>query len=158
MTIHHRTCHLCEAMCGLRLHVEDGAVQRLEGDPDDPLSGGYLCPKAFALIDLQADPDWQERPLRRVGDDWEEMGWEEAFDYVAERLKAVQQEHGWPSLCTVEFVVEISAMNWNDVPLGERCCRGGRGRLLSDGAPWATEAACGDKGGGAAHKGSAVQT
>lgn len=92
--IAHRTCHLCEAMCGLRLTVADGAVHEVEGDPDDPLSRGYLCPKAFALMDLQTDPDWLQRPVRRVGDGWQELEWDAAFDLVAARLRAIQDEHG----------------------------------------------------------------
>jgi len=81
-------------MCGLLLTVEDGAVTAVAGDPADPLSRGFLCPKAFALPDLHTDPDRLRRPVRRVGGGWEELTWDAAFDLVAERLQAIQRDHG----------------------------------------------------------------
>jgi anaerobic selenocysteine-containing dehydrogenase len=91
---HYRTCPLCEATCGLAIEVEGDRVTSIRGDDDDVFSAGYICPKATALADLHADPDRLRRPLRRVGDDWEEMEWDDAFDLVAHRLKLIQQAYG----------------------------------------------------------------
>jgi anaerobic selenocysteine-containing dehydrogenase len=91
---HFRACNLCEAICGLEITVANGAITDLRGDPLDPLSHGHICPKGNALIDLYADPDRLKTPVRRSGDRWEPIGWDEAFDLVAERLKAVIAEHG----------------------------------------------------------------
>ena len=91
-------CNLCEAICGLLLTVEDGRVTKLRGNPDDPLSRGHVCPKAFALQDVHDDPDRLRRPVRRVGSGadarWEELSWDAALDLVAERLAAAVREHG----------------------------------------------------------------
>ncbi|HEX4977178.1 MAG TPA: molybdopterin-dependent oxidoreductase, partial [Nocardioides sp.] len=91
-------CNLCEAICGLLLTVEDGRVTALRGNPDDPLSRGHVCPKAFALQDVHDDPDRLRRPVRRVGTGaearWEEVTWDEALDLVAERLAATVRERG----------------------------------------------------------------
>ncbi|MDI9246560.1 molybdopterin-dependent oxidoreductase [Marinobacter sp. CHS3-4] len=95
---HYRTCHLCEAMCGVAIEVQDGQVQSIKGDPDDPLSQGYICPKAVALQDLHEDPDRLRKPVRRTADGWEEMEWDEAFDLVADRLHRVRKEHGRNSI------------------------------------------------------------
>ena len=65
---HIRTCHLCEAMCGLRLTVEDGRVTRIRSNPDDVWSEGYICPKGTVLGQLHEDPDRLRRPLVRDGD------------------------------------------------------------------------------------------
>ena len=54
MTVHHRTCPLCEAMCGLRIETAGDRVTSIRGDADDPLSRGYLCPKGPALASLHA--------------------------------------------------------------------------------------------------------
>lgn len=74
------TCPLCEASCGLLVQIEAGRPTAIRGDGADPLSKGYLCPKGVALLDLQADPDWLQAPLRREGDRWVEVSWEAALD------------------------------------------------------------------------------
>lgn len=91
---HHATCHLCEANCGIVVEHESGRITSIRGDRDDPLSRGHICPKAAALRDLHDDPDRLRRPLERTGSSWREIGWDEALDKVAERLSAIQAEHG----------------------------------------------------------------
>ncbi len=98
----HRSCPLCEAHCGISVEVDRGAgrVVTVRGDDEDPFSAGYLCPKAYGLKGLHEDPDRLRRPIRRDGDTWREIGWEEAFDLVAERLRAVRDAHGPEALGT----------------------------------------------------------
>ncbi|MBK5257029.1 MAG: molybdopterin-dependent oxidoreductase [Vicinamibacteria bacterium] len=91
---HHRTCHLCEAMCGLVIQTNGGRIEKIRGDEDDPLSRGHLCPKAIALQDLHHDPDWLAGPLRKRGHDFEEISWDEAIDETADRLHGVQRAFG----------------------------------------------------------------
>ncbi|MFV3317882.1 molybdopterin oxidoreductase family protein [Pseudomonas sp. BNK-43-a] len=98
-TLHHRACHLCEAICGLSIevsHAPDGraSISAIKGDPQDPFSRGHICPKAVALQDIQEDPDRLRQPHRRVGERWEPITWEEAFALAAERLWSIQQAHG----------------------------------------------------------------
>ena len=98
-TLHHRACHLCEAICGLSIetttHADDQvSITSIKGDPLDPFSRGHICPKAVALQDIQNDPDRLRQPMRRVGTQWQPIGWQEAFDLVAERLVDIQQRHG----------------------------------------------------------------
>lgn len=99
----HRSCNLCEAICGLQIELErdrDGTerVISIRGDQDDPLSRGHICPKAVALRDVYDDPNRLKKPVKRVGDTWVEIGWDEAFDLVVSRLKAVQERHGCDSV------------------------------------------------------------
>ena len=67
-------CNLCEAICGLELTLEDGAVTGVRGNPDDPLSRGHICPKGVAIADIHADPDRLRRPVRRVGAGADDVG------------------------------------------------------------------------------------
>jgi anaerobic selenocysteine-containing dehydrogenase len=90
----HRACSLCEASCGLRVKVEGDRVTEIRGDSEDPLSRGAICPKGVALGDLHHDPDRLREPLRRVGSGWEPIGWNEALDLAASRLRSIQAAHG----------------------------------------------------------------
>ncbi len=87
-------CNLCEAICGLELTLTDGRVTGIRGNPDDPLSRGYICPKGTALADVYDDPDRLRRPVRRRGDDWEEIGWDEALDLAADGIADALNRHG----------------------------------------------------------------
>ena len=98
-TLHHRACHLCEAICGLTIETEtqaDGSTQinSIKGDAQDSFSRGHICPKAVALQDIQNDPDRLRQPMRRVGNEWQAIDWEDAFSLVAERLSEIQSRHG----------------------------------------------------------------
>ncbi len=99
-SVHYRACNLCEAICGLEIRVADGKITSIRGDKEDPFSRGHVCPKAVALQDIHHDPDRLKRPLRRIpatngGEDrWQEIGWDEAFDLAASRLRAIQDSHG----------------------------------------------------------------
>jgi len=92
--IHVRTCPLCEAMCGLRVHVEGGRVARIRANPDDVWSRGHICPKGITLGELHHDPDRLRAPLVRDGEGFREVGWAEALGEVARRLRPVIEEHG----------------------------------------------------------------
>src|SRR4051812_48424010 len=91
---HYRSCSLCEATCGVAIDVEGDKVVAVRGDEADPFSRGYICPKATALADLHHDPDRLTRPVRRDGDTWHEMSWDEALDLVASRLADIRERHG----------------------------------------------------------------
>lgn len=91
-------CNLCEAICGLEITLEDGRVTGIRGNPADPLSRGHICPKGTALADIHADPDRLRRPVRRAGDSWEEIGWDQALDLVADGLARAINDHGRDAL------------------------------------------------------------
>ena len=94
--VRHITCTLCEAMCGLEVQLDDSdAIVSMRGHEEDPLSRGHICPKAFALQDIHDDPDRLRAPVVRTAQgEWKEVSWDEAITYAAQRLSAVQAEHG----------------------------------------------------------------
>jgi anaerobic selenocysteine-containing dehydrogenase len=81
-------------MCGIAVEVDGGVVRSIRGDAEDVFSRGHICPKAVALKDLHEDADRLRRPMRRVGAQWREIGWDEALDEAATRLAAIQRAHG----------------------------------------------------------------
>jgi anaerobic selenocysteine-containing dehydrogenase len=106
-TLHHRACHLCEAICGLTIETttEEGLGTRItsiKGDAQDSFSRGHICPKAVALQDIQNDPDRLRQPMLRVGSEWQPIEWEAAFDLVAERLFDIQQRHGQDAVASYQ--------------------------------------------------------
>ncbi len=93
--VHHRTCTLCEAMCGIAIEVEGPRIVSIRGDAEDPFSRGHVCPKAVALQDLHEDPERLRRPLRRArAGGFAEVSWDAALEEAAERLHALQRAHG----------------------------------------------------------------
>ncbi|WCO68112.1 molybdopterin-dependent oxidoreductase [Iamia majanohamensis] len=93
--VHLRTCPLCEAMCGLEVHVRDQQVELIRADRDDVWSKGHLCPKGTTLGHLHHDPDRLRVPqLRQADGSFRDATWEEAFARVDELLHPVVAEHG----------------------------------------------------------------
>ncbi|MFI6481359.1 molybdopterin-dependent oxidoreductase [Nonomuraea sp. NPDC050663] len=90
MTTVHRTCPLCEAVCGLTLTLDDGGhVTSVRGDKDDPFSKGFICPKGASLGKLDEDPERLTKPVVREGDTFREASWEEAFELVRQAWSRV---------------------------------------------------------------------
>ncbi len=101
-TTTYRVCTLCEATCGIAVDVEEGRVTRVAGDPADPFSRGYICPKAYGMKAIQEDPDRLRKPLVRDpgGGSFREATWEEALDFAITGLNRVRQSHGNDSVAT----------------------------------------------------------
>ncbi|HUS68611.1 MAG TPA: molybdopterin-dependent oxidoreductase, partial [Kofleriaceae bacterium] len=100
--VHHRSCNLCEANCGVRITSEGGRITDLRGDDEDPFSRGYVCPKVMALVDIDADPDRLRTPLVRRNGRHEPATWDEALDLVGTRLRAIRREHGTDALAVYQ--------------------------------------------------------
>lgn len=93
-----RACPLCEAICGLELQFEHDKLVAIRGDDADPFSRGHICPKGNAILDLEADPDRLRKPMRRIGDNWQEISWDDAFQLAGQELASIQKEYGANSI------------------------------------------------------------
>ena len=91
---HHQSCNLCEAMCGVEIQVDGRRVTSIRGDENDPFSRGYVCPKVMGLKDVHEDPDRLRTPVVRQGGDFHSIGWDQAFDLVADRIRGIRKRHG----------------------------------------------------------------
>lgn len=95
METRRHVCNLCEAGCGMLVDVEDGRPVAVRADEGDVHSRGHSCPKGLALVALDADPDRLRHPVRRgPGGRFERVGWDEALDEIAARIRAIQAKHG----------------------------------------------------------------
>ena len=85
--------HDCPDTCALHITVQDGRVTRVAGDPDHPPTHGALCTKVSRYAERTYHPDRVSTPLKRVGKKgegrFEPVGWDEALDDIAARLKAI---------------------------------------------------------------------
>lgn len=98
MAIHTRTCHICEANCGLLIETDGRRVVSIRGDADDPISRGHICPKGNAIGDLETDPDRLTGPMKRVGDDWLAIDWDTALAEIGARFAAIRAAGGAAAL------------------------------------------------------------
>ena len=78
----------------MEINLKGDQILSIKGDKLDPFSQGHICPKATALQDVYEDADRLKVPVRRTANGWEQIGWEEAFDEVAQRLLAIREAYG----------------------------------------------------------------
>ena len=84
------TCYMCACRCGIKVHLSDGKIRYIEGNPDHPVNGGVLCAKGSAGIMHQNSPGKLAKPLKRVGErgkgEFVEIEWDEEAYYASRNL------------------------------------------------------------------------
>jgi len=99
MEIRRTTCNRdCPDACGILVETEGGRAVRLRGDPDHPVTRGFLCHRTNRFLERQYDPDRLRTPLRREGDRFLPIGWEEALDRCAAAMRRFRDESGPASI------------------------------------------------------------
>ena len=90
-TVHAACPHDCPDACGVLITVEDGRATRIQGDPNHPVTRGFLCAKVAKYLDRVYSPDRVLYPMRRKGpkgrrpgpaDHWERISWDAALDQI----------------------------------------------------------------------------
>jgi len=100
-------CEVCFWKCAGWVHKnEDGSIKKITGNDDDTNCNGRFCPRGTGGIGMYYDEDRLKNPLKRViGADgkqtYKEVSWDEAFDFIAEKLQQIKKEHG--AECTALF-------------------------------------------------------
>jgi len=84
----------CPDACGLVATVEDGRLVSLGGDPDHPVTKGFLCQRTSQYPATQNSPDRITTPLMRKNGRLSPASWDEALGLVADRLLAIRKESG----------------------------------------------------------------
>ncbi len=117
--------HDCPDTCGIITEVENGKAVKLYGNPDHPVTQGWLCAKVRPYLKHVYHPDRLRYPLKRVGakggNQWRRITWEEALGEIGERWQAVIAEYGAEAILPYSFsgtlgVVQMSVSNarfWN---------------------------------------------
>ena len=90
------TCYMCACRCGIRVHLRNGEVRYIEGNPEHPLNQGVICAKGSSGIMKQYSPARLSKPLlRKPGSErgdgqFEEIEWEAAFSMLEQRLQTIR--------------------------------------------------------------------
>ena len=92
--VSYHVCPLCEATCGLEIRTRGREVVGIRGDEADVFSNGFICPKGYALKELDADPDRLHTPLLRRNGVLAAATWDEAFAEIERRLTPILRDHG----------------------------------------------------------------
>jgi thiosulfate reductase/polysulfide reductase chain A len=95
-------CRSCHGGCGALVHVRDGRVVRVQGDPASPMSKGWMCIKGLSAAELTNHPDRLRRPLRRKGErgsgQWEIISWNDALGEISARIDRIRRDFGPESI------------------------------------------------------------
>jgi anaerobic selenocysteine-containing dehydrogenase len=99
--------HDCPDTCGVITEVEDGRAVGFRGDPDNPVTRGWLCAKVRPYLDHVYHPDRLLYPLRRIGPkgsgQWQRITWPRALVEITRRWKAIIAEHGGEAILPYSY-------------------------------------------------------
>src|SRR6187455_2488683 len=91
------TCYMCACRCGILVHVKDGRVRYIQGNPEHPVNRGVLCAKGSAGIQQHYSPARLTQPLLRVGErgkgEFKPISWDEALGLATQWLGAIRKRN-----------------------------------------------------------------
>jgi anaerobic selenocysteine-containing dehydrogenase/Fe-S-cluster-containing dehydrogenase component len=91
-------CNICFNCCSTNFHFKGDRLVRVTGNDTDPVLKGKVCPKSQLTLQLYHNDKRLMQPLKRVGErgegKFEPIGWDQALDEIAERLKKVRAAWG----------------------------------------------------------------
>ena len=131
--------HDCPDACGVLITVQDGRATRIQGDPEHPVTRGFLCAKVAKYLDRVYSPERVLYPMRRIGpkvprqlvplpasetptsgntgthfcDDagWQRISWDEALDEIGSRFHAIASEFGSEAILPYSYGGTLGALN-----------------------------------------------
>lgn len=124
------TCSLdCPDTCSLHVSVDgDGRATKVQGNPDHPVTRGFLCAKVTKYLDLVYSPERLLHPMRRKQgiakgpiapgkqhEVFERISWDEALDTIAERFRAVAEEHGPESILPYSYAGNMAVLGFGSM-------------------------------------------
>ncbi len=143
----HAVCpHDCPDACGVLITVQDGRATKIQGDPEHPVTRGFLCAKVAKYLDRVYSPDRVLYPMRRIAPKgpgagrpshslekrssapdqieypvpqqeiphngiWQRISWDEAFDEITSRFRAISAEFGSEAILPYSFGGTLGTLN-----------------------------------------------
>ena len=138
-TVHAACPHDCPDACGVLITVEDGRATKIQGDPEHPVTRGFLCAKVAKYLDRVYSPDRVLYPMRRIAPKgpaagqrsfaphgqpgaavptqteetqaWQRISWDEALDEIASRFRSIAAEFGSEAILPYSYGGTLGALN-----------------------------------------------
>ena len=134
----HAACpHDCPDACGVLITVQDGRATKIQGDPEHPVTRGFLCAKVAKYLDRVYSPDRVLYPMRRIGpkgpaeprsfaphgqpraavptpsetQTWQRISWDEALDEIASRFRSIAAEFGSEAILPYSYGGTLGTLN-----------------------------------------------
>src|SRR5690349_2808629 len=96
-TVKTTTCYMCACRCGIRVHLKDGRVRYIDGNPKHPVNRGVICAKGSAGIMQHYSPARLSKPLLRIGErgkgEFREIEWDEALELATKWLGDIRRRN-----------------------------------------------------------------
>jgi anaerobic selenocysteine-containing dehydrogenase len=114
--IRRSVCSLdCPDCCSVLVTVENGHGTKLRGNPEHPVTRGFLCGKVAQYLEREYHPDRLLYPQRRIGAKgegrFERISWDEALNTIAARLQAVAAESGSEAILPYSYAGTMGFLN-----------------------------------------------
>ncbi|MGB9074692.1 MAG: molybdopterin-dependent oxidoreductase [Terriglobales bacterium] len=114
----HAACpHDCPDACGVLITIEDGRATKIQGDPEHPVTRGFLCAKVAKYLDRVYSPDRVLYPMRRVKPKgpsesaFERISWDEALDEIAHKFRHIIAAFGPEAILPYSYGGTLGALN-----------------------------------------------
>jgi len=114
--VRHSVCALdCPDCCSLLINIEDGKGSHLRGNPEHPVTRGFLCGKVARYLDREYSPDRLLYPQKRIGPKGEgkfqRISWDQALDTIATRLRKVSDKFGPEAILPYSYAGTMGFLN-----------------------------------------------
>jgi len=96
-------CNGCGNRCGINAFVKNGRVWKIEGIPEANGNLGVVCPKGHGYLHDLYSPYRIKGPLKRVGDKFQSISWEQAYQEIAQRINLIILQNGPQSIFWVNY-------------------------------------------------------
>ena len=97
------------------IDIDDGKGSRLRGNPEHPVTRGFLCGKVARYLDREYSPHRLLYPQKRTGAKgegrFERISWDEALDTIAARLRQVADEFGPEAILPYSYAGTMGLLN-----------------------------------------------
>ena len=96
-------CNGCGNRCSIFAYVKNSRIWKIEGNPEANGNQGVICPKGHGYIHELYNPDRIRSPLKRVGDRFEPISWDQAYKEIAQKINVILLDNSPQSLFWINF-------------------------------------------------------